>query len=32
VGNFQNNPNSDGCSISINIPKNGIVVMGRTSI
>jgi 1,4-alpha-glucan branching enzyme len=32
VGNFQNEPNSNGGSITINIPKNGIVVMNRTSI
>lgn len=32
VGNFQNEPNSSGGSITINIPKNGIVVMGRTAI
>jgi len=32
VGNFQNNPNSSDGSIMINIPKNGIVVMSRTSI
>jgi len=32
VGNFQNSPNSDGGWITINIPKNGIVVMNRTAI
>jgi 1,4-alpha-glucan branching enzyme len=32
VGNFLNNPNSSSGSISINIPKNGIVVMSRTAI
>ena len=32
VGNFMNNPNSDAGSITINIPKNGIVVMNRTSV
>jgi len=32
VGNFQNDPNSSAGSISINIPKMGLVVMGRTSI
>jgi 1,4-alpha-glucan branching enzyme len=32
VGNFNNNPNSNGGSIVINIPKNGVVVMGRTAI
>jgi 1,4-alpha-glucan branching enzyme len=32
VGNYQNNPNSGGGSIAINIPKNGIVVMSRTGI
>ncbi len=31
-GNFGNNPNSGSGSIVINIPKNGLVVMGRTSI
>lgn len=31
VGNYLNNPNSGGGTITINIPKNGIVVMGRTS-
>ena len=32
VGNFGNNPHSGGGTIVINIPKNGLVVMGRTSI
>ena len=32
VGNFQNDPNSAGGSITINIPKNGVVVMCRTAI
>lgn len=32
VGNFGNNPNSGSGSVVINIPKNGLVVMGRTSI
>ena len=32
VGNFQNSPNSNGGWITINIPKNGIVVMNRTAI
>jgi 1,4-alpha-glucan branching enzyme len=32
VGNFQNSPNSNGGSITINIPKNGIVVMNRTAV
>ena len=32
VGNFNNNPNSGGGTIVINIPKNGVVVMGRTAI
>lgn len=32
VGNFQNSPNSNGGLITINIPKNGIVVMNRTAI
>ncbi len=32
IGNFNNNPNSYHGSIDINIPKNGLVVMGRTSI
>jgi 1,4-alpha-glucan branching enzyme len=32
VGNFENSPNSDSGSITINIPKNGIVVMNRTAI
>ena len=32
VGNFLNDPNSSGGLISINIPKNGLVVMGRTAI
>jgi 1,4-alpha-glucan branching enzyme len=32
VGNFANNPNSGDGHITINIPKNGIVVMNRTSI
>jgi 1,4-alpha-glucan branching enzyme len=32
VGNFLNEPNSGGGSITINIPKMGVVVMGRTSI
>ena len=31
-GNFQNDPDSGGGSITINIPKNGVVVMGRTAI
>ena len=29
IGNFNNNPSSNGGSIVINIPKNGIVVMGE---
>ncbi len=32
VGNFGNEPHSDGGPITINIPANGIVVMGRTDI
>lgn len=32
VGNYGNNPNSNQGTISINIPKNGITVMGRTSL
>jgi 1,4-alpha-glucan branching enzyme len=32
VGNFGNNPNSNNGSIIINIPRNGLVVMGRTAI
>ena len=32
VGNYRNNPNSKDGSIIVNIPKNGIVVMSRTSI
>jgi 1,4-alpha-glucan branching enzyme len=32
VGNFNNNPNSHSGQIVINIPKNGLVVMGRTSM
>ncbi len=32
VGNFNNNPTSNGGSLMINIPKNGIVVMARTAI
>jgi len=32
VENYGNNPNSYNGSITINIPKNGIVVMNRTSI
>ena len=32
IGNFQNNPDSSGGSIVINIPRNGLVAMGRTAI
>ena len=32
VGNYGNNPNSYNGSITINIPKDGVVVMNRTSI
>ncbi len=32
VGNYLNNPNSKECAITINIPKNGVVAMSRTSI
>jgi len=32
VGNYGNNPNSNKGTITINIPKNGIIVMVRTSI
>jgi 1,4-alpha-glucan branching enzyme len=32
VGNFQNSPNSNDGRITINIPKNGIVVINRTAI
>jgi 1,4-alpha-glucan branching enzyme len=32
VGNFENNPNSDCGTFAINIPRNGIVVMNRTSL
>jgi hypothetical protein len=32
VGNFLNDPNSAGGSITINVPRNGIVVMSRTSL
>jgi 1,4-alpha-glucan branching enzyme len=32
VGNFMNNPNSSNGSITMNIPKNGIVVMNRVSL
>jgi 1,4-alpha-glucan branching enzyme len=32
VGNYLNEPNSASGWITINIPKNGVVVMGRTSL
>jgi 1,4-alpha-glucan branching enzyme len=32
VGNYLNEPNSASGAITINIPRNGIVVMGRTSV
>ncbi|WP_291992537.1 alpha-amylase family glycosyl hydrolase [Candidatus Accumulibacter sp. ACC003] len=32
VGNYLNDPNSNDASMTINIPKQGIVVMARTSI
>ena len=32
VGNFMSSPNSSGGALTINIPSNGIVVMGRTTI
>jgi 1,4-alpha-glucan branching enzyme len=32
AGNFMNDPNSNGGSMTINIPRNGIVVMNRTSL
>ncbi len=32
VGNFGNNPNSNHGSITIDIPRNGIVVMNRVSL
>ena len=32
VGNYGNNPNSNQGSITINIPKNGIIVMARTNL
>lgn len=32
VGNYGNNPNSRNGSITINMPRNGVVVMSRTAI
>jgi 1,4-alpha-glucan branching enzyme len=32
VGNFGNDPNSSHGTISLNLPRNGIVVMSRTSL
>jgi len=32
VGNFGNDPNSSRGTISLNLPRNGIVVMSRTSL
>ena len=32
VGNFQNNPDSYHGSIVINLPRNGVVAMGRTAV